>query len=155
MKTVTKEKIILLTHDTYVALIQNSLGSKIFRNSYAKINGKKTDIMRNGELSCAFYVSSILALFKLVKEVHGTVEGTIKDLKKSGWKIIRKPKIGSVIVWKEIDFGKDDIHKHIGFYIGNNQAISNNSKLGYPSKHHWTFKNKRKVEEILWNSETK
>jgi len=150
-----KQKIIPLIFDTYIAVIKNSIGSKLFRNFYAKVDGKKLDIMNNGELSCAFYTSSISVLFDFIKKVHGTVNSTIKDLRGAGWKVIKKPKIGSVMVWEKMIFKKGDIHKHIGFYIGNNQAISNNYKFGYPTKHHWTFNNKRKVELILWNKKLK
>jgi len=158
-----KEKVIPILFDTYIAVIKNSVGSKMFRNSYAKINGpsaragKKTDILQNGNLSCAFFVSSILVLFKLIKEIHATVDGTVKDLERSGCQKITKPKIGSVIVWEKIDFGNKDFYKHIGFYIGNNKAISTNSfKKGQPTVHHWTYgikRNKpgRKIEAIFWN----
>lgn len=145
------QKVILLIPETYLAVIKNSVGSNLFRNLYAKVNGKRTDITRNGELSCAFYVSSVLLLFKLIKEGHATVDSTVRDLKKSGWKEIKKPKIGSVIVWGKVDFGNKDSHKHIGFFIENNKAISNISELGYPGEHHYTFGGKRKVELILWN----
>lgn len=159
-----KQKVIPILFDTYIAVIKNSAGSKMFRNSYAKINGKKTDILKNGMLSCAFFVSSILVLFKLIKEIHVTVNGTIRDLKKSGWKSAsggKKPRIGSVLVWEKIDFGNKNFHKHIGFYIGNNKAISTNSlKKGQPRIHHWTYgirRNKpiRKVELIYWNKKLK
>ena len=152
-----KQKVIPILFDTYIAVIKNSVGSKMFRNFYAKVDGKKTDIMKNGDLSCAWFVSSLLYLFKLIKDAHATVNGTIKDLQQSGWKKIKKPKIGSVIVWEKIDFGNKDLHKHIGFYIGNNKAIStSNSKKGQPIIHHWTYgikRNKpvRKVKAIFWH----
>jgi len=158
-----KQKVIPILFDTYIAVIKNSVGSKMFRNSYAKINNKKTDILQNGKLSCAFFASSILVLFKLIKEIHGTVDGTVGDLKQSGWKEIsakggsasggKKPKIGSILVWEK----NHNSHKHIGFYIGNNKAISTSSiKKGRPLIHHWTYgikRNKpiRKVEAIFWN----
>ena len=155
-----KQKVIPILFDTYIAVIKNSVGSKIFRNSYAKVNGKKKDILKNGEVSCAFFVSSILALFPLFGLIkyppHGTVDGTVRDLEQSGWKKIKKPKIGSIIVWEKIDFGDKDFHKHIGFYIGNNKAISNSSKWKYPTIHRWTYGIKenrpvRKIEAIFWN----
>lgn len=146
-----KQKITPLIFDTYLVVIKNSVGSKLFRNFYAKVNGKKTDIMRNGELSCAFYISSVLALFKFIKKVHGTVDSTVKDLKESGWTQVSKPKIGSVLVWERIDFEDGDAHKHIGFFVGGNKAISNSYKLGYPVEHNWDFNDKRKIDLILWN----
>lgn len=144
-----------LYFDTYLAAIKNSVGSKIFRNFYVKVGGKKKDVMNNGELSCAFYVSSILALFKYIKEPHGAVLATVEDIQKAGWTKINKPIIGSVLVWEKIDFGSNDLHAHIGFYIGKDIAISNNYKLGYPTEHNWTFNGMRKIDSIWWNAKLK
>jgi hypothetical protein len=93
-----KIKVTPLVLETYLAVIKNSVGSKMFRNFYAEVNGKPTDIMKNGDVSCAFFASSILVLFKLIKETHGTVDSTINDLKESGWLEIKKPKAGSVLI---------------------------------------------------------
>jgi|SRR3989344_1849035 len=155
MKQNDKAQITPLIYPTHLAIIRNSLGSKIFRNLYASVNGKKLDIMENGNLSCAFFVSSILTIEKLIKEIHGTVDGTIKDLEASGWEQIKKPKLGSVIVWEKIDFGIGGEHKHIGFFVGKNEAISNNLKYGYPKKHHYTYKGKRKIEKIFHHEKLK
>ena len=150
-----KHKVDRLILDSYLSFIKNSLGTKMFKNFYAKVDGKNTDVMKDGWLSCALYVSGILSMFKLIKGMHGTIDATEKDLKESGWKKISKPKPGSIIIWEKINFGDKGIHGHIGFYIGNNQAISNNWKMKYPVKHHWNFNNKRRVDLILWNSKLK
>lgn len=143
-----KQKVAPLLNDTYLAVIKNSIGSKLFRNLYAKVDGKKIDIAEKGNLSCAIFVSSILFLFKLIKDVHATVNGTVRDLRESDWVEIKKPKISCVLVWEETDFGNGRLHKHIGFYIGKEKAISNNNKQGYPTKHDWKF---RKIEAMFWN----
>lgn len=148
-------KIVPLVFDTYLTVIKNSIGSRIFRNFYAKTAGQKIDITKKGILSCAWFVSSILALLKLIKEPHLTVDSVIRDLEQCGWKRIKKPKIGSVLVWEK-NLSKDGWHRHIGFYIGSGQAISNSAKLGKIVKHHWTLgikkgKPKRKIEMIFWN----
>jgi len=156
----SSKKITTLFNDTYLAVIKNSVGSKLFRSSYAKVSGRKIDILENGSLSCAFFVSSILKIFGLIKELHATVDGAVKDLKKSDWRIINKPKIGSILVW-EAKKGKDKkLHKHIGFYIGSNKAISNNAELRAPQIHRWTYgikngKPTRKIEAIFWNNKLK
>lgn len=144
-----KQKIELVLNETYLVAIKNSVGTKIFRNLFARVGRKTKDITENGNLSCAFYVSSILYLFKLIKEIHATVNGTVRDLKESGWVEIKKPKNGCVLVWEEKKFKNGNSHKHIGFYIGNQIAISNNSKLGYPTVHRWTTYDNRKIETIL------
>lgn len=150
-----QKKIVLAPFDTYLATVKNSVGSKLFRNYFAFVNGKKNDIMDNGDLSCAFFVSALLKINNLLPDIHGTVNGTEIEMKKNNWKKIKNPKIGSVLVWQALKF-KNGGHKHIGFYIGKNKAISNSSRGGYPRIHHWTFgtKNgepKRRIEVIYWN----
>lgn len=150
-----KKSLTLLLFKTYLAMILNSPGTKIFKHSYARINQKTQDILNNGHISCSFFVSSILLIHGLISEIHVTVTGTLKDLKKSGWKKISKPRIGCLIVWNKVDFGNNNLHAHIGFYIGNNQAISNSSKKGVPVIHNLTFNNKRKIELLLWHPKLK
>jgi hypothetical protein len=149
-------KIEPIIYDSYIAVIKNSVGANTWRNFYAKVDDKKVDIMQDGDLSCAFFVSSILSLFGLIKHPHTTVESTIKDMEESGWQEIKKPKIGSVLIWEAITDSKEEVHRHIGFYIGNKTAISNSSKKRVPVKHHWTFGEKngkpiRKIEKIFWH----
>jgi hypothetical protein len=140
--------------DSYIAVIRNSVGTNMFRNFYAIVEGKKADIMRDGGLSSALYVSSVLTIFKFINGVHGTIDSTILDLEKSGWKEIEETKVGSVIVWESAPANRHGIHKdqrHIGFYVGNNEAISNNADERKPLKHHFLFGGKRKIERIFWN----
>lgn len=137
--------------DTYLALIRNSVGTKTFRNIFAKVDGKKKDILEDGNLSCAYYVSSLLTIAGLISGVHATVSGTVRDLVKNGWIEIKKPKQGAVIVWENVDFGLGEVHGHIGFYIGDNKAVSNDYKKGCPAIHGWTYNGKRKIKTIFWN----
>jgi len=88
---------------------------------------------------------------KLIQEVHSTVEGTVKDLVRSGWKRTKILKLGAILVWEK-QYG----HRHIGFYIGNKKAISNSTTRGVPVRHHYTFgikngKTARTIETIYWN----
>ena len=130
---------------TYLAYILNSVGSKIFRNVYFGAGKYRKDIMKNGELSCAAYVSSLLYLFDLIDKPHATVKSTVKNMIKCGWKEEKTPKKGDVLVW---DYKKS--HMHIGFYINGKAAISNNSlKNGKIIKHHPTYNNKRAIIKIF------
>ena len=148
----------IILNESYIKTIKNSVGSNLFRNLYAYVDGNKTDILRSGKLSCAIYISSILHRFKLTNDIHATVEGTVKDLKKSGWQKVKRPRLGAILVW-EPQKVNDRIywrHDHIGFYIGKNRAISSDFKRRQPILHHWTFGVKngrpvRKIEQILWN----
>ncbi|MCX6793467.1 MAG: hypothetical protein NTY12_05650 [Candidatus Falkowbacteria bacterium] len=145
-------KVERLIFETYLAMIKNSLGTKMFQNFYLKNKaGEKVDVMRNGEVSCAFYVSSILAILRLIKYAHGRVDITVDDLLKSGWKKIKQAKIGAVVVWHKFDFGDGDPREHIGFYMGDDQAISNNYKKCCPIKHSLYYNGSRKIKAIYWH----
>jgi hypothetical protein len=142
-----------LKNDSFLQFIKNSIGTRMFRNSYYSLNNKKTDILQNGSLSCAVFASSLLFIFKFIKDVHATVDGTIRDLEESGWEKVNKAAAGDVIIWEAIEVKGRSLHKHIGFYLGNNQAVSNSSKTGLIAKHHLTYgakagKPKRKIESI-------
>jgi len=66
-----KQKVIPILFDTYIAVIKNSVGSKIFRNSYAKINNKKTDLLSflRKELN-NFQISLILTVKQIISEAR-------------------------------------------------------------------------------------
>ena len=134
---------------SFLALINNSVGSKAFQNFYALVAGRSQDLMKGGEVSCAFFVSSVCTIFGLSKRMHGTVTTTIADLESSGWTKVAKPKIGDILVWEEAKG-----HRHIGFYIAKDKAISNSASKKIIARHHWTFGEKnnkplRQVELIL------
>ncbi|MDP3954070.1 MAG: hypothetical protein Q8Q06_01470 [bacterium] len=148
------EKPKILAKDNYLAMIQNSIGTEMFRNFYMAIDSQKIDILKNGLLSCAVFVSSILYLNKMISGLHATVDSTKKDIEKSGWKKVENPKVGDVLIWEAMKWpGNDTANKHIGFYISNDEAISNDSFGGSPKKHHLTYgikdgKPVRKIEDI-------
>jgi hypothetical protein len=127
--------VVPLKLETYLTIVKNSVGSNTFRTFYAKVGGKKEDIMRDGDLSCAFFVSFLLTGLGLIERVHGTVGGTVADMEKSGWKKTKAPKPGAVIVWDAKVDENGESHKHIGFYLGGDEAVSNNSKLRTPQLH--------------------
>ena len=137
---------------TYLDFIINSIDSNMFRNCWFNIDGEEEDITKDGDLSCAIYVSSVLKIFDLISGRHATVSGAVKDLESYGWEKIDDLKKGSVLVWEETSQGGDELHKHIGFYIGNNEAVSNSWKYKVPKKHHYTYDDTRKIEAIYWNS---
>jgi len=156
-------KIDLLKYESYIKMIKNSVGSKMFRNLYLEINGKKIDATQNGKYSCAFFVSNVLLIWGLISEGHASVLSTIRDMEKSGWKKIApdRAKAGDVIVWdKEKSSDKSYYysreHYHNGFYIGGQKAISNSSNgKGVPIIHHWTYNNRRNIVAIYRYSKFK
>jgi len=136
----------LLLKDNYLSMIKNSQGTKIFRDFFVKIKNKKINLTGKGKHSCALFVSSILYHFNLIQSPHLTVDGTIKDMRKSGWLEIQRLKTGAVLLWN-----KQKGHYHLGFYLGKERATSNDRKKRVPQIHHITFKNKRRVKAIFWH----
>lgn len=137
-------------------MIENSVKGEnwMFRNLYAEIDDKETDILKNGSLSCSVFASSVLYLNKLIKDVHAQTYSTEKDMIQSGWVEIKDLRPGAVLVWEKKDGKSGMPHNHIGFYIGDKMAISNNSRgTGFPWKHHYTYNNTRKIEKIYWHPE--
>lgn len=124
--------------DTYLAMVVGSIGSNQYRNLY--VGNKKTnnheDVIQDGDLACAYYVSSLLYLMNLInKGVHSTVPVTESDMVDSGWKKIDSPRAGAVVVW-EGKLGSDGAeHKHIGFCLDENDCVSNSPEHRAPKRH--------------------
>ncbi len=130
----------------------------MFRNFYLTIDGKDIDATRDGIISCAFLVSNVLHMFPAPQWIGGphlTVTSTVKDLLAHEWYEIDAPRPGATLVW-EPKLIKGNMNEHIGFYVGDDMAVSNRSEHGVPMKHHWTYgeengKPVRKVTKILWH----
>ncbi|MCI0479815.1 hypothetical protein L0Y59_04690 [Candidatus Uhrbacteria bacterium] len=142
----------VLISASYLSAIRGSVGSSMFRHLYATVGGKREDIAKDGVLSCGLFVSRILVIFSLVKEAHATVEGTLKDMEASGWKRIRGPRVGAVVVWESVDN-----HRHIGFVVGKGRAISNSTTKRVPVRHPLrkpahAAGQVRKVESYWWHA---
>jgi len=149
----------LLKKKSLLAIVTNSIkggDNFLFRNLYAKNErGEEIDILEDGKNSCAVFVSWILLALEMIKRPHATVEGVEKDLLESGWYEIKDLKTGAVLLW-ESKIGQFDglLHTHIGFCVGNDEAISNDSQgRGFPWKHHYDYNGTRKVEKIYWHPE--
>jgi hypothetical protein len=142
----------LLKYESYLKMVKNSVGTKVFRSLYLKIDGKKIDATHNGILSCSYFVSNILLVWGLIKEGHANVENTIKDMLNNGWEEIPKNGIrpGDIIVWEKekskYNFKHCNAeHLHNGFYVGDKKAISNNEFKKTPIIHSWDYNGKRKI----------
>ncbi|MGB2787425.1 MAG: hypothetical protein WBB94_03530 [Candidatus Saccharimonadaceae bacterium] len=117
----------------YLAVINGSVGTRMFRHLYAKNQDDKiVDVMVGGELSCAYFVSSILKIFDMIDRPHATVVTTIKTMETSGvWAKTDTSAVGDVTVWPE----NQDGHAHIGFVISDNRCVSNSWSLKQPVEH--------------------
>ncbi len=115
----------IFSHKNYLALIENSVWSTLFRNYFVE----EKDIIGNGENACAFYVSSILLFAGYLPRISFTVDGVIFQM----WEFsdffeeidIKKASIWDVLIWNTS--AQSGHHKHIGFCWTDGLSISNSS----------------------------
>lgn len=149
-----------MLRETYLQMIKNSPKSRLFRNLFVTDGkGGKRDVLENGRESCAFFVSSILKVFSLVDFPHATVNATLKDMAKNGWRETKKLEPGNVLLWEE-----KNGHRHLGFFIGGKKAVSNAFfyyKSRAPKIHHFTYMEtgekqpRRKIEAMFVHPDIK
>jgi hypothetical protein len=146
----SESKVEKLYYETYIQMIKDSVGTNMFRHLWAKkpITKKKFDAVDDGYNSCAYFVSSLVKVFGKIDGFHATVEKTVEALKLSGWNKTEDPKPGDIVIWEAQRF-KDGLHKHIGFYIDNDHAISNSWTKKVPVEHDLYFNNQRGIELVL------
>jgi hypothetical protein len=135
---------------SFMQMIRNSVGARSFRTFYVHTDEQGDfDALDDGSNSCAFFVSSILVLFKKLSGVHGTVASTIKDLGESGWVSVDAPQPGDVLVWEARQFD-DGLREHIGFSLGDGRAISTSWTEKTPVEHDEHFgEDNRKILHIF------
>jgi hypothetical protein len=138
----------ILKKESYLAMIHNAVGSNLFRNLYMLVDGEKEDIVRDGQRSCALFVSSILHQFQLITLPHATVAGLERDLQESGWTRVESPKAGDILIWEPKMQTDGEAHAHAGFYLDEDTAISNSDKERVPVQHHMTFGAQRAIVAV-------
>lgn len=141
-----------LAKETLLAMIRNSVGTNQYRNVFILgSNGEIEDATLDGALSCASFVSGVLAGIGLIDRGHATVASTVANLEKAGWSKIELGKdlvAGDVLVWEKQLSDGENSHNHIGFYIGDGRAISNSESQKTPIEHDWQYDGKRAVEQV-------
>ena len=152
MKTISLEEgypLALLS--TYLAMIVDSDGCQMFQRLYVQTPEGPKDVIGDGDLACSFFVSSLLTLCGLIQGgVHTTVNETEKDMIASGWVEIEKPRPGAVIVWESKLCDDGLMHRHIGFAISSEAALSNISERRMPGFHLMTFGEKNRLVEKVY-----
>jgi len=150
-----KDKLVFDRRETYLAALDNVEGTRMFNNCYFRnLRGELIDVCENGKYPCAFAVSSILKRFDYIKNARVTIQGLQKELNNCGWnEVLFKYKVdedilvkilegieGAVILWHPwLEMGL--IHKHVGFYLGNEVCVSTHSFGDTMVKHNLFYKN--------------
>lgn len=135
-----------------MSLARGSVGTEAYRHLYVRQGSRKVDVVRDGDLSCAFFVSHVLSGVGLLDRIHGTVEGVERAMRESGWRRRRdkRPRPGDVIVWEAARFPNGE-HKHAGFFVGDRQAVSTSSRKGKVALHDYRYAGSRAIESVYWN----
>lgn len=143
--------VVVNRYKSYMAMIKNSPGTKMFRSLWVEESGEKRDVFRDGELSCAAFVSSVLTLHNLIDDVHATVARTVEELEKFGWRRADNPKPGVVVVWKPRMDDDGERHAHIGFLVNAKEAVSTSAKERCVVRHPLDkLDGPREVEALYW-----
>ena len=149
----------------YLAMVRNSARGEnhMFRNFYILLDGTERDALRGGALGCGVLVSSILYLQNSslqfmgkppwIQYVHANVGPTEDDMARNGWHHhLDQLREGAVISWVARPGADGTPHRHMGFYIGNDRAVSNGSNTTLmPEEHHVTYDGTRKIDRIWWH----
>jgi hypothetical protein len=140
--------LIKLVRKNLLLSLRTSAGTTMFRHFYVrrKSDGKELDTMEGGELSCAFYVSGMLAIFGLIDHAHSVVATTINRMQEAGWQETKVPRPGAVAVWPARDG-----HEHIGFVLDADEYISNNLSKQSPQLHKQKLPDGRMPKTYYWH----
>jgi hypothetical protein len=142
MHTIFKEEGAHVHHlETYLAMIEGGVGSRQYLQLFVhSVEGRPRDVIGDGRFACAYFASSILTLAALITQgVHTTVFETVEDMVRSKWYQINHLTKGAVVVWGPRLASDGNPHKHIGFYLGEELAVSTDGVTGVPTKHHVTY----------------
>lgn len=130
--------------------IKSIIGSELFRHLYVQnqTTGQEVDAVDDGQLSCAFTVSSLLTLQGLIDRPHATVATTLAKMQKAGWYKIAEPRPGAVVQWPARDG-----HEHVGFVLEENICVSNSDRKRTPVEHPLKLYDGREPSAFYWHDE--
>jgi hypothetical protein len=155
----------ILFKKNYLAMVRNAARGEnnMFRNFYIVLDGQERDALKDGGLGCGTFVSSVLYLQNSSLEfmgrsnwisfTHANVIAVEKDIEANGWKVVDELKEGALVTWESKPGEEGVQHLHMGFYVGNERAISNGSNTTHmPEEHHFTYDGTRKIIRIWWHT---
>ena len=142
-----------------IRTIETSIALGCFRNYYTSVDGKPpVDVLEDGRLSCAVYVSHVLSGNMLVPGPRARITKALEDMRACGWKTIPKRRLrpGAVLVWEK-KYG----NRHIGFAVRHSEepnkleAVSNCPVCRVPLRHPFQFeyhgRGRRVIEQVFWH----
>ncbi len=119
----------ILRFETFLKAIENSVGTTTFNSLMVKHkdSGTISDILNNGEFSCAFFVSSLLTMFQILDKPNATVKSLEERIQNSAeWEEVDivDTMPGDVVFYAKVKYEDDSSHAHVGFVINTSEAVS-------------------------------
>lgn len=145
----------ILKYDTYISIIKNSVGSRLF-NSFivrSKETGDTEDILKDGEYSAAFFVSSVLCLVQAVDKPTTTESGLERKLTEDKrWfeVLLEEVEAGDVVFYADTTLVDGSTETHVGFALDDNQAVSISEQLRQVTKHDLRLMPIKKIYRHIW-----
>jgi hypothetical protein len=156
----------LLFKKNYLAMVRNAAKGEnhTFQNFFISVDGQEKDALKGGALGCGTVFSAILYLQNSTLEflnkprwisfVHANVPAVEKDMQENGWYQIPELREGAVITCEQKPGADGTLHFHIGFYIGNQRAVTNDSNgTLMPTEVHSSFNGTRNIIRTWWHPE--
>jgi hypothetical protein len=133
----TESKLTKLILKNFLASAIGMAGSGMFRHIYVRDeSGREFDAAEDGSLSCAYAVSGLLCMYRLIDQPHSTVATVLKKMQESGWQETDTSRPGAVAYWPEYEG-----HEHIGIVVSDTECISNSTSERVPVRHGLTMVN--------------
>lgn len=125
----------LALSESLKVILERSVGSSLFRTLYGERGDVLEDVINDGDLACAFFVSTLLSMFGLLSRgVHTTVTKTLQDMLVSDWNETTHPEALAVVLWKEKMGSDGKPHFHIGICTDDTFAIEHSAVTKSPRK---------------------
>ena len=131
----------LLPRETYLKAIENSIGSTQYRSLMVREeeSGEVRDILEDGNLSCAYFVSSVLLLFGMINKQRATVASLRRFVSEDDrWNEVEvetEVRPGDVVFYRERTFPDGEPHAHVGFVLSPTEAASTSYREKCVVKH--------------------
>jgi len=148
----------ILRKETFLKMVENSVGCKLFNSLIMKKDGAVVDILGDGDVSCATFTSSILFLNRFLPEQKSTVPGLEKVISESDlFEEIPAsdylPIKGDIVFWEKIRGNDGADHRHVGFVLNESEAVSTTG-ISHSAIRHPLYKKPdtdidRKIERIF------
>lgn len=145
----------ILKYDTYISIIKNSVGSRLFNSFMVRIKdtGAIEDILKDGEYSCAFFVSSVLTLLHAIDKPCTTVSSLERKIEEDNhWFEVTADEIepGDVIFYEDTTFTDGSTDGHVGFVQDEQNVVSNNFQLRQITRHNLHLRPIKKIYRHIW-----